>query len=128
MSGMTRDDFHMLALSLPFVEERQPFGHVSFHVRAPGNRVFAALPLEGVVGHLRVDIDMQELLVSEGPMFSPAPEGAERRCWTMIHLDIADEESARAALALAWRNAAPKTMRPLIDTVLLGARQTFKAS
>ena len=105
---MTPNDLRRLALSLPGAEEKSHFGKADFRVR---NRIFASLPGDGF-GVLKLTPEQQALMCEAEPaLFQLVPGGWGRQGWTRLALDIADEATARSALATAWRNVAPKSLK-----------------
>jgi hypothetical protein len=106
---MTEDDFRGIALAFPEATENAHFGHPDFRVR---NKIFATLrsPSEGWA-MAKLHPEQQELLCQAEPaIFVPVKGGWGRKGATNIHLGHADADSVRSALAMAWRNFAPKTL------------------
>ncbi len=110
---MTAAQFRKLALSLPEVEERSHMGHPDFRVRG---KVFATLGYPAKdTAMVKLTNASQDMLSRDRPtMFSPVPGGWGARGATRIFLKHADSASVRDALRMAWRNAAPKTLIPLL--------------
>jgi hypothetical protein len=105
---MTPDDYRALALALPGVIESAHMNHPDFRVRG---KIFATLwPAENK-GVLKLTLDQQKLLTEREPaIFAPVPGGWGRRGATTVDLEHAKESTVRSALALAWRNIAPKSL------------------
>jgi hypothetical protein len=104
---MTPDGFRRLALRLPEATEGSHFGHPDFRV---GGRIFASLgypdPAWAVV---RLTPEQQEALCHAEPeIFLPVKGGWGRQGATNVRLRQARVASVRAALVVAWRNAAPR--------------------
>jgi len=79
--------------------------HPDFRV---GGKIFATLWKGN--GVLLLRREQQALLVKSDPgVFAPVNGGWGRKGSTTVHLDVADEESVRRALSVAWRNKAPLT-------------------
>lgn len=105
---MTADDFRRVALSLPKAEEKSHFGKPDFRVR---NRIFASLP-PGGNSVLKLTAGEQAMLAeAEADIFRPVKGGWGRQGWTEVTLSTADETTLRSACLMAWRNAAPISLR-----------------
>ena len=99
--------FRRLALSLPEATEGAHMGHADFRVR---NKIFASLgvPEEGW-GMVKLTPEQQEVLLEAEPaVFKPAAGAWGRRGYTHVRLAAVDATTLGSALALAWRNTAPK--------------------
>jgi hypothetical protein len=102
---MTADDFRRLALRLPEAVEAAHMGHPDFRV---GGRIFATLSASGDRGMVKLTPDQQEVVCAAEPdLFAPVAGGWGRKGSTRVLLGGADEDAARGALAMAWRNVAP---------------------
>lgn len=122
---MTAEEFRALALALPHTAEKPHFDRAAFHVDIPNGLTFATLAPDGASANLKLDPAEQEMVTGAEPaMFAPVPGAWGARGWTTLTLANADEAGARSVLALAWRNAAPKRMRKVADTVILKKRET----
>jgi hypothetical protein len=111
---VTADELRRLALSLPEASEQSHMGHPDFRV---GRRIFATLawPDEGW-GMVKLTHEQQDAFVASAPeAFSPVPGGWGRRGATRVLLARADPGRVYEALALAWRNVAPKRLVALHD-------------
>jgi len=99
--------FRRIALSLPEATEGSHMGHPDFRVR---NKVFASLGVpDAGWGMVKLTPEQQEVLVEAEPaVFKPAAGAWGRRGYTHIRLAAVDATTLRSALALAWRNTAPK--------------------
>lgn len=106
---MTADEFRALALSLPEAVEGAHMGHADFRVR---KKIFATLGPDETWGMVKLTAEQQATFVrTEGAVFQPIPGGWGRRGATRVELAPVPEPSVRQALALAWRNTAPKKLR-----------------
>jgi hypothetical protein len=117
---MTPEGFRRAALDLPEAEERAHQGHPDFRIR---NKVFATLgwPDESCA-MVKLTPEQQELLCRAEPaVFAPVPGGWGRRGSTNLRLAAADEPAVRSALAMAWRNTAPKSLVAQHPEVASGA-------
>lgn len=111
---MTADLFRRLALKLPEAAEVGHMGHPDFRV---GGKIFATLgyPDDGFA-MVKLTPDQQESFVSGAPAaFAPVKGGWGRRGATQVRLKEARVGSVRVALALAWRNVAPRRLAALVD-------------
>ncbi|MGV7034428.1 MmcQ/YjbR family DNA-binding protein [Methylobacterium symbioticum] len=99
------EDVRALALLLPETVEGAHQGHPDFRV---GGRIYATLwPDEDRVV-VRLTPDAQAALCAAEPEAAePVPGHWGVRGWTRLELWALDEETLRAALLAAWRNAAP---------------------
>jgi hypothetical protein len=111
---MTADDYRNLALSLPHAVEKAHHGHPDFRVK---NKIFATL------GHPDESRAMVQLTPAQQrayrkqfpDVFSPAAGAWGVKGSTIVQLEVADPETIREALSLAWRNVAPKGLHELLD-------------
>ena len=104
---MTPDGFRTLALSLPEASEKSHFGKADFRVR---NKIFATLK-DSATGVVKLTREQQEMLTSAEPAILSAISGGWGfQGWTAVNLEHADDATLRSALAMAWRNVAPKTL------------------
>lgn len=105
---MTADDFRRAALGLPEAVEAAHVGHPDFRV---GGKIFATLTASGERGMVKLAPDQQEVLCAAEPnLFAPVPGGWGRRGSTHVRLDAADAAAVTGALAMAWRNVAPRRL------------------
>lgn len=105
---MNADDLRRIALSLPDAEEKSHFGKADFRVR---NRIFASLPSDER-GVLKLTPDEQAMLTEAEPgIFAALKGGWGRQGWTEISLAAADEATLASGLTMAWRNAAPASLK-----------------
>ena len=108
---MTPEAFRELALELPEAVEASHMGHPDFRV---GGKIFASLGPDGVHapwGMVKLTPEQQApLLASEPDAFEPASGAWGRRGATLVRLKKARVATVRRALALAWRNTAPKKL------------------
>jgi len=111
---MTADDYRNLALSLPHAVESAHHGHPDFRVK---NKIFATLAYpDESRAMVKLTPAQQRTYRKRAPkVFSPAAGAWGVKGATMVQLDLADPETIREALALAWRNVAPKGLHELLD-------------
>ena len=103
---MTHDDIAAIALSFPGVTESAHFGKRDF--RAP--KIFLSLPTPDTA-NLNLKPDQQLMYLDLYPgVFSAVPNAWGLRGWTVMHLDRADDATARMAIEQAWRNVASKKL------------------
>jgi hypothetical protein len=100
-------DFRGIALGLPEVIESAHMGHPDFRIR---NKIFATLGVpDKSWGALRLTPEQQEILMGAEPAaFRPAAGAWGRRGWTHVRLRDVDRTTLKSAIAMAWRNTAPK--------------------
>jgi hypothetical protein len=99
--------FRRLALSLPEASEAAHMGRPDFRVR---NKIFASLgtPDDGWAT-VKLTPEQQGVLVAAEPAaFKPAAGAWGRRGWTHVSLADVGAATLKSALAMAWRNTAPK--------------------
>jgi len=107
---MTASDFRRLALSFTEATEGAHMGHPDFRVR---NKIFATLDAAEVLGMVKLNPEQQHEAVKAYPeMFVPVKGGWGRQGCTHVRLAAAQEETVCKMLALAWRNTAPKNLKP----------------
>lgn len=111
---MTPAAFLKLALSLPETTEGAHMDHSDLRVAGKIFSSPADRPSPGRKGgaaYLKLTPDQQAMLCEAEPdMFAPVPGGWGLRGATWIYVANADAKSARSALWMAWRNAAPKAL------------------
>jgi hypothetical protein len=107
--AVTVATFRRIALSLPEATEGCHGGHPDFRVR---KRVFASLGSpDADWGTLKLTPEQQVVLVGAEPaMFKPAAGAWGRTGWTQVRLAEVDAATLRSGLAMAWRNAAPRSL------------------
>ena len=108
---MTAQEFRKIALSLPEASEAAHMGHPDFRV---GGRIFATLgyPRSGW-GMVKLTPEQQQLFVRAQPRaFAPVEGGWGRAGAPQGRLRAAGKGAVREALAIAWRNRAPKQLLP----------------
>jgi hypothetical protein len=98
-----------VALSLPEAVEGAHQGHADFRV---GNRIFATLGYpDEAWGMAKLTLEQQVMLVAAEPeIFRPVPGGWGKHGATNVRLSKADATTLQSALAMAWRNVAPKSL------------------
>jgi hypothetical protein len=106
---VTIDNFRETALGFPEAFEGAHMGHPDFRIR--GGKIFATLwPKEGW-GMVILTPDQQEGFVAGAPgVFTPVKGGWGRRGCTHVILKKAGKRAVKTALAVAWRNAAPRKL------------------
>ena len=105
---MRQADFRRIALRLPQTSEGSHMGHADFRV---AGRVFATLgyPAEGWA-MVKLTPEQQTVLVESEPgAFTPVSGGWGRPRHPCTHCP-SDRKTLNSALALAWRNVAPKSL------------------
>jgi hypothetical protein len=101
---VTPDRFRRIALSMPDAVEGQHHGHPDFR---RGGRVFASLHPDGKQGMVRVSpLQQRELLAADQSGFTAANGAWGRAGCTMVELAAASIAAVRAAMMLAWQEAA----------------------
>jgi hypothetical protein len=111
---MTPDGFRRLALALPEAVESAHMGHPDFRV---GGKIFATLGYpDGGWGMVKLALDQQELFMRVAPeVFVPAKGAWGRAGCTTVQLKRVAAATLRDAMAVAWRNVAPKRLTATID-------------
>ncbi len=104
---MTSGEFRKMALSFPGAEEREHMDHPDFRV---GGKIFATLHYPNKsFGMVKLFPDQQEKVVLADPAaFLPVNGAWGRKGATRVILQAAKKTKLRAAMAMAWENAAPK--------------------
>lgn len=102
-------EFRRTALSLPQTAEGEHMGHPDFRVR---KKIFASLGVpDKAWGVVKLTPEQQEVLMGAEPgAFKPAAGAWGRRGWTHVRLAAVDRTTLKSALAMAWRNTAPKSL------------------
>lgn len=113
---MKPDAFRELALELPEAVESSHMGHTDFRV---GGKIFATLGGErdrDPWGMVKLTTDQQPSFIEAEPdVFERISGGWGRNGATRVRLIKARVASIRRALALAWRNTAPKKLVQRFD-------------
>ena len=106
---MSSNRFRRIALNLPGVIEGAHQGHADFRA---GKRIFATLGYpDRDWGMVKLTSEQQAMLVEAEPdIFRPVPGGWGKRGSTNVRLAKADAATLQSALAMAWRNSAPKSL------------------
>jgi hypothetical protein len=108
---VTPDEFRRLALAQPEAVESEHMGHPDFRVR---KKIFATLWPDDGYGVVMLTPEQQTVVTQAEPkMFTPVPGGWGRRGSTRVVLAAAKKPAVTRALAMAWRNKAPKTLTDL---------------
>ena len=106
---MTVHGFRQLALAFPEAFEGAHMGHPDFRIR--GGKIFATLRPKESLAMVILTPEQQEGFVETAPaMFAPVPGGWGRRGCTNVVLKRASKRTLKIALAVAWRNAAPRKL------------------
>jgi len=84
-------------------------GHPDFRVR---DKIFASLGVpDKAWGMVRLTPEQQEVLMDAEPdAFKPSAGAWGRRGYTHVRLAAVDRTTLKSALAMAWRNTAPKAL------------------
>lgn len=105
---MTSLAFRKLALGLPLTEESSHMDHPDFRV---GGKIFATLTADGQWGTVKLTAAQQAKCLADGPeVFSPASGAWGTRGYTRVCIRLGKAKQVQVALAMAWRNAAPKRL------------------
>ena len=106
---MTASDFRKMALAFPETEERSHMNHPDFRV---GGKIFATLAYpDETYGMVKLPLLDQDKFVQESPeVFTPVPGYWGKNGATHVHLKKATKKILQPALAVAWRNVAPKQL------------------
>lgn len=106
---MTAEDFRKIALSFPEAAEQAHMNHPDFRVRG---KVFATLGYpDASFAMVQLTPELQhELMKAHAEVFSAAKGAWGLRGSTVVKLKAAKKTVIRAALAAAWRKAAPKSL------------------
>ena len=107
--NVTPEGFRRLALGMPEASEGGHMGHPDFRV---SGKIFATLHYpDERWGMVALTPEQQEAFVSAEPeVFAPVKGGWGRRGATIVRLRPAKTRSVRVALAVAWRNVAPRSL------------------
>ncbi|MEO5626610.1 MAG: MmcQ/YjbR family DNA-binding protein [Dokdonella sp.] len=110
---MNPDDFRRLALALPEAVESAHLGTPDFRVRG---KIFATLGAGAEPRCVvKFTLEQQEVFMRVDPAaFEPVKGGWGRKGWTHILLSSAQPPIVSDALALAWRNTAPKKLAAML--------------
>ena len=106
---MKADDFRKLALSFPEAIESAHMHHPDFRV---GGKIFATLGYPNKDwAVVKLTPEEQKRFRQDNPkVFEPVKGAWGRRGNTNIYLPAAKIDIVREALAMAWRNTAPKRL------------------
>jgi hypothetical protein len=114
---MTVDEFRALALSLPEVIEKSHFERASFRVDAPRAKTVATLLEEDASANVFLTVEEQEMLIGAEPeIFSKVPNKWGDKGATTIVLSNVDQKTARSALIMSWKHAAPAKLHALLNS------------
>jgi len=106
---ITLQAFRELALGFPEAFESAHMGHPDFRIR--GGKIFATLRPKEKCGMVVLTPEQQEGFVTTAPaMFVPVKGGWGRRGCTDVILAKGTRRTVKVALAVAWRNAAPRKL------------------
>jgi hypothetical protein len=102
---MTPAAFGKLALSMPEAEASSHFGVPDYRI---AGKIFATAGKMDGRAVLKLTPDQQQFLCEAEPkMFAPVESAWGRKGWTNLMLAKAGAKTAKSALWMAWRNAAP---------------------
>jgi hypothetical protein len=102
---VTADDVRCVASSLEGTTSAPHFDRTAFKVA----RTYATLAPDGASVNLKLLPEEQELQCLVAPeAFHAVPNKWGQQGWTTARLAALDEDSLRAALAMAWRHALPR--------------------
>src|ERR1700742_2234985 len=106
---MSAARFRKIALGFPGATEGAHQGHADFRA---GKRIFATLGYpDAEWGMVKLTPEQQSVLVTAEPeIFRPVPGGWGKHGSTNVRLPKAKQKTFQSALAMAWRNVAPKTL------------------
>ena len=106
---MTATQFRRTALSLPEAVESAHMHHPDFRVKG---RIFATLGYpNNNSAVVKLTPEQQKRFVrNAGRVFQPVTGAWGRRGYTHVNLVAAKIDNIREALAVAWRNTAPKRL------------------
>ncbi|MCF8507638.1 MAG: MmcQ/YjbR family DNA-binding protein [Hyphomonadaceae bacterium] len=106
---MTPAAFLKLALALPDVDEGQHQGGADLRV---AGKIFASPAVRaGGAAYLKLTPEQQQMLCAAEPeAFAPVVGGWGLKGATWFYPKHADVSTAKGALWMAWRNAAPKSL------------------
>ena len=113
---MTVDEFRELALSLPKAIEKPHFDRASFRVDAPRGKTIATMLEADKTANVFLTVEEQEMLIAAEPsVFSKVPNKWGDKGATTLQLANVDEMTARSALRMSWRHAAPPKLQDLLE-------------
>ncbi len=105
---MTLAGFSKIALSMPEAEASSHFDVPDYRV---AGKIFATAGKMDGKAVLKLTPDQQQMLCeSEPEMFHPVESTWGRKGWTNLVLSKADAKTAKSAIWMAWKNAAPKKL------------------
>jgi hypothetical protein len=106
---MTTDEFRRIALSFPEAIESAHMHHPDFRVH---RKIFSTLGYpDDDWAMVKLSPEKQKQFVRSDPdIFRPVKEAWGRRGNTNVYLPMAKVDIVRDALAVAWRNTAPKRL------------------
>jgi hypothetical protein len=106
---MNSRDFRRIALALPGTVESAHMGHPDFRV---GGKIFASLgPDEDWAMVKLTPAEQKSFIAAAAGPFQPANGAWGRRGCTIVRLCDADASMVRQAVACAWQNVAPPSMK-----------------
>ncbi len=106
---LLEDRYCQIALGFPGAEQSSHFDVTDFRVRG---RIFATLRIRDGRAMVKLSPDQQRLLMETCPgMLEPIPGSWGLRGSTRVALDRVDEQTLRRAMTMAWRSAAPESLR-----------------
>ncbi len=106
---VTEEHFRDMALGFAGAVQGSHFDVTDFRVRG---RIFATLRIRDGRAMVKPSPDQQRLLMETCPgMLEPIPGSWGLRGSTRVALDRVDEQTLRRAMTMAWRSAAPESLR-----------------
>ena len=106
---MKTEQFRRMVLGMPEASEQEHMGHPDFRV---GGKIFATIdyPEPGWAMVKLTPEQQHEFVTAQPEVFQPVKGGWGRQGSTSIRLRAATQKKIRAAVDLAWHNAAPKKL------------------
>ena len=121
---MSASHFRRAALALPGRDRRRASAaQADFRV---GKRIFATLGYpDDDWGMVKLTPEQQSMLVEAEPeIFRPVPGGWGKQGYTNVLLAKADATTLKSALAMAWKNVAPKSQVKARDRTARATRRS----
>ncbi len=111
--SITSDEYRTMALALPEAIQSSHLGTVDFRVRG---KIFSTLSDKTQRAVLKLTPEQQAMLTDAEPaIFSSVGGTWGGHGWTYLDFTASDPVTARSALAMAWRNVAPKKLQPIAE-------------
>ena len=114
--SLSVDELRRLALSLPYASEKPHFDRAGFRVDVPKGKMFCTLLEAQATANVFLSVDEQLMLVEAEPgIFSRVPNKWGEKGATTLALGNCDEATAKSALVMSWRHAAPVRLHDALD-------------